>query len=705
MKRFHADDMKHITYVSWPMISADASLSACVKYHGDEATGDFPSKVCVIDSASGDEVYVTEDGHSEKQPFFCGSELFFLSDESGEWQVWSCSIGQNENSARRQVTTLRHGVNRYAVSSDGTGIAYEATLWPEEITEGTWNREMGPEEKTAWNEELDWRPYVATELVYKMDEWYGMRKGEYSHIGICDAYGSCARILDSDGVEVIYPAWSPDGQAIACMAYPHDGAKGRQAEAFYAELHAKCDEAVSGKYRGEFRQLTDGIGIYADHAPLFTDDGQTVIAGAYPSFDDYSTIELPVGIDINTGETRYIIDEDSDEICHGVHPVALGRSEFGDNAYYMTVKGGYLYFQSFNMGRGGVYRVSLEDNKAIEKMYGEGDVHSFAISDDGTIACTIGSFYEPPELYAGGRRVTFSNDWLSEYELGEVQAFTAKSRDGEADIQYWICYPPDYDPEAKYPAVLDAKGGPETCYGESFWHEFQSLASEGLVVLYGNPRGSVGYGRKFNSDIICWKTPAMEDHLAIVDDAIARGIVDPAHVGVTGGSYGGYMTIKLIGRTDAFTAAVAQRALANPVTSYGTGDMGFVSAGGSVSDDFRMYDYLVDRAKDNSITHVDDMKTPLLILHASHDFRCGFEQAEQIFIPMKERNPEIPLRLVRFPGENHGLTRTGKLHYQIRHLRELVGWFRKYLIDEPWERVDTGAKYNLACLENGADHE
>ena len=118
----------------------------------------------------------------------------------------------------------------------------------------------------------------------------------------------------------------------------------------------------------------------------------------------------------------------------------------------------------------------------------------------------------------------------------------------------------------------------------------------------------MGYGRKFNGDIICWKDGAMEDHLAIFDAAIEEYPIDTDRLGFTGGSYGGYMTMKLLGRTDTFTAAVAQRALANPVTSYGTGDMGFISSR-PVPGDFKMRDYLVDRAEGNIISYVDNMKT------------------------------------------------------------------------------------------------
>ena len=170
--------------------------------------------------------------------------------------------------------------------------------------------------------------------------------------------------------------------------------------------------------------------------------------------------------------------------------------------------------------------------------------------------------------------------------------------------------------------------------------------------------------------------------MQFVEDAISKGFIDEKRVGVTGGSYGGYMTNKLIGRTKVFAAAVTQRCLANTATSYGTGDMGFVSSR-PIPKHFHMLDYLEDRARGNIISYIDHFKVPLLILHAYQDYRCGFEQAEQVFIPMKERNPEIPCRMVMFPNENHGMTRNGKLYHQVRHLQEMTNWFVKYLIEEP----------------------
>lgn len=700
MKRFKAEDLPKITYVSWPAISHDGKYSACVKYKGEEETGGFPSAIHLINNETGEEYRLTDKGHSEKMPVFLRNSdmMLFLSDESGEWQVWSrdidCSSG-DQGGTSKQLTHLRHGVIRYDVSEATQKITFEALLWPQEVSDGSWFSEMDPEEKKAWEEKIEWTPYVASDLIYKMDDWFGMRKGEFSHIGYQDllsAEGGETHdpvIVDTKGKEAVYPAWSHDGKKLAFHCYIYGGAKGRNAEV--AVFDTETEELIT---------VTKDIGIYADHMPLWTADDNSVIACGFPQFDDYSTLRRPYCIDTASLEYTSLISSENGTDRYDVDPAPAGRTERADYRSFMTLdrEGKKLYFRSFREGSGIVCSVSMADPARIEIELEGRDIYAFALSGKGDIAYTEAGYYEPADLYymshegRGSGRLTHSNDWLGEYSLGEVREGVTKSRDGETDLQYWIVTPPGFDPEAKYPAVYDAKGGPETCYGRSFWHEFQTLAAKDIVVIYGNPRGSVGYGRAFNKDAVCWGDKAMLDHLTIIDAAIAEGYIDTEHLGFTGGSYGGYMTMKLIGRTDTFTAAVAQRALANPVTSYGTGDMGFISSG-EIPEDFTMMEYLKDRGRNNIISYVDEMKTPLLILHASDDYRCGFEQAEQIFIPMHERNPEIPLRLVRFPGENHGLTRMGRLHSQMRHLKELSAWFRRYLVDEPWKRIDTGAKY------------
>ena len=138
------------------------------------------------------------------------------------------------------------------------------------------------------------------------------------------------------------------------------------------------------------------------------------------------------------------------------------------------------------------------------------------------------------------------------------------------------------------------------------------------------------------------------------------------------------MTCKIIMMTDRFKAAVGQRVFVNKATSYGTSDMGFYSMSMDPSK-VNIERCLIERARTSIIKDMDKIKTPLLLLHGYKDYRCSFEQSEQMFISMHERRKDVPVRLVMFPGENHNVSRTGLLHHQQKHVQEMVDWFNRFL--------------------------
>lgn len=668
-KAFTADSLPMLRYLSRPSISSDGRLLACVESTGDADSGEFSSRILLYERSSKRKLsWDAAEGEPRRQPLFAsGGKLFYLSNLSGEWQLYLLELGSMES---RRLTSARHGVIRYSASDSGDKIAFETTLWPEEVENGCEFTEMSSDERAAWERELDMRPYYATTLTYKQDKWFGMRKGEFSHICTVDLSGA-QRLIDTSGMEATWPAVSHDGSTIAFYGFPHDGARGQQAELML------CNFDGSG-----MQTLTENLGIYDDHFPQFAHDGKHVVCGVYPPYEDGSTLMMPCRVSLDGGAHEYLLRDGDESLCHGLSCMVANRTEYGDAAQYffLTDDDRYLYFLSSFAGVSNVYRVNIETGGSIEKVIpGESDIQAFSMTGSaGSFAYLMADETRPAELFCDGIQLTDVNGWLREYALGKVEECWCTGRDGHTRLQYYLVYPVDYEPGKRVPTVLYVKGGPETVYHKSFWHQFQALANRGFAVICGNHRGSVGFGRAFCADFVCWKNEAMEDLLDMVDDAVARGVADPEHLGVTGGSYGGYMTNKLIGRTKLFSAAVSQRSLVNPATSYGTGDMGFISSH-PVPENFSMLAYLEDRARGNIISYIDNMKTPLLILHSFQDYRCSFEQAEQLFIPMKERNPEVPIRFVAFPGENHNLTRSGKLYHQQRHLSELLDWFDRYL--------------------------
>ncbi len=665
---FTPDDLKRIRYLSWPALSPNGKLIAFVEKLGREEDGSFPPVVRVVERATGKQVYQTPEGMQEQQPLFLTDDtLTLLCHASGEYQLWVRHLPTGEG---RQVTHLRHGVVRYRTAA-GKAV-FEATVYPGEAESGDIFREMTAEEKAAWLEELDYTPYVATDLIDKMDEWYGMRKGEISRIGVCAMDGSNACILPLKGMECIYPAISPDGQRLCFYGMPYRGAKGYNKELFTCRVDGS-----------DLQQLTRDVMLFGSGTPLFTPDGTAAIALAYHVNEGGGFTSMPYRVPLDGISPSPMLDTGDESLCEGAGEMVVGRAENGENNNTLFVIGQRLWFQGGYKGRNNLYSVSLTDPKDIRlEKKGQTDLQSFGMNAAGDLAVMQGTTRQPAELYADDRPLTDENGWLKDYAQGRLEEKWIPSRDGKAQLHYWLLHPVEEVPGKRYPAVLDVHGGPTVTYGDTWWHEFHALSAAGFAVIYGDPRGSVGYGRDFLKRGLCWKQEAMDDLMAMCDDAVASGLVDGKRIGITGGSYGGYMVVKMIGSNDYFACAVAQRALINLATSYGTGDMGFVSEDGSVPKDFTMLKYLSDRARNSNIRRVDNIKVPTLILHASNDYRCTFEQAEQLFIAMKERRPEVPVRLVRFPGENHALTRTGKMHHQVRHLQEMVDWFVKYLKKE-----------------------
>ena len=702
-KKFQKNDLERLRYLSWPALAEDGKKAAWVTRKGNREDGIYRGEIDILDLKNRSRIHIGGKG-TRKQPRFLkdSNYLLYLSDETGYFQIYI----QNLNTgAAYQLTTLRCGVVRYDLNEEENHLAFEAVVWPEMVSEGTVFREMDEEERTLWEADLEYRPYYAEDLTYKMDEWSGMRKGEYSHIGVVKLHmGAIKQKLekpfadskalrkendflvrqylfsDFADMEAVFPSWSHDGTMIAFYGYPYHGAKGREAELFVCMIDGT-----------KLQRLTENIGLYPDHAPLFTPDDKELICMGFPTFEDGSCIMLPYRVPLEEKGAVALLpvgmneEENEIRVCHGVAPMIAGRTEMGENPRYFRISedGQWLYFLSGMHGKTGIYRAMLTDPKVTEKIFPEGenagkDILSFTFNDRQEVLWLGADAYHPAELFWGKERLTFENQWLEDYELGKVEEVWTKSRDQKAELQWFLVHPAGEKADESHPGVLYIKGGPTTMYTDTFWHEFQALSGAGFTVIYGNPRGSVGFGREFCKDGICWRDEAMNDLEDMVLDGVKRGYVNLKSLGVTGGSYGGYMTNKLLGRTELFRAGVTQRCLVNPASSYGTGDMGFVSAG-KIPENFRMLDYLTDRAKGNPLTFIDQFRVPLLILHGMKDYRCGFEQAEQLFTAMKERHPDIPVRLVAFPGENHGVSREGKLYHQICHLSEMVNWFVKYL--------------------------
>ena len=245
------------------------------------------------------------------------------------------------------------------------------------------------------------------------------------------------------------------------------------------------------------------------------------------------------------------------------------------------------------------------------------------------------------------------------------------------EIEGWVLKPVDYDETKTYPAILDIHGGPKTVFGEVFYHEMQVWANMGYFVFFCNPRGGDGRGNAFADIRGKYGTIDYDDLMKFTDVVLEKYPIKADRVGVTGGSYGGYMTNWIIGHTDRFRCAASQRSIANWISKFGTTDIGYYfNADQNASTPWINQEKLWWHSP---MKYADKVKTPTLFIHSEEDYRCWLAEGIQMFTALKYHGVEA--RLCMFRGENHELSRSGKPKHRIRRLEEMTNWFEKYLKD------------------------
>ncbi|PYM17966.1 MAG: hypothetical protein DMD81_07215 [Candidatus Rokuibacteriota bacterium] len=313
-------------------------------------------------------------------------------------------------------------------------------------------------------------------------------------------------------------------------------------------------------------------------------------------------------------------------------------------------------------------------------------------SPDGVrLAFTASDPTSPAQLFVanadgtGERQLTDLNrEWKSEVALSEPERVRFTRAGFEIDV--WVMKPFGFEPGRRYPALLNVHGGPHTQYGHVFFDEFQVYAGAGYGVIFANPRGSQGYGEKFTRAVVGdWGGGDFDDVMAAVDVTLARfDWIDPERLGILGGSYGGFLTSWAVGHTSRFKAACSERAVNNQLTMFGTSDIGpwFQPAqvgGGMPWDDPARW---VERSP---LTYAKQVTTPLLIIHSEDDLRCPIGEAEQLFTALKKLGKDV--RFVRFPDENHELSRSGRPRHRLARFEFILEWFDAHL--KPERRGDS----------------
>jgi dipeptidyl aminopeptidase/acylaminoacyl peptidase len=324
-------------------------------------------------------------------------------------------------------------------------------------------------------------------------------------------------------------------------------------------------------------------------------------------------------------------------------------------------------------GTVGMIQAQVANGTVLPLVHGRRCVTSYSVANT-TLAFTAAEPHRPAEVYVrtalGEHQVTALNaDWCATVELPKPDHFTVCADGGEIDA--WVMRPAGFAPGRRYPTLVNIHGGPFVQYGWTFFDEFQVQTGAGYAVLFCNPRGSSGREDAFARAIVgCPGEPDSADVLAMLDEALRRyDFLDPTRLGLIGGSYGGYLAGWIVGHTDRFAAAVPERGLYNRYSKDGTSDI------------WSGYTYLRAHQWENPwlywryspIAYVQNIRTPLLILHSEEDLRCPIAQAEQLFTALKQMRREV--RFVPFSGENYELSHSGKPSHRVQRFGYILDRF------------------------------
>ena len=621
---------------------------------------------------------------SDSQPAWSpdGTQLAFVRKHEDKSQIWILPLRGGEAFL---LTSAEHGASSPQWSPDGTSILFSSSL-PADKIEGTpdWDyerpaREFGDtfpldkeadttnlspdgnlKDKRAWlahNAKKD-NPKVITRLDFQGELGID-NKLSFQHLFTINPNpGAKAAQLTTGYQSYRNPSWSPDGKRIVCSSFAYSQMPDR-------EINSDLWVVMADGSGSQLIMSMEGMRL---NSPQYSPNGQQ-IAFTGSTLDKFTFAQTELGVCNVDGTDTELLTLDFDK--------GIGNIQWDNDSEE-------IYFTASTQGYQPLYSISAKGSKAKLVLGEELGIRDYAHSE-GVIVFAATQVSNPWELYLSddrgrnNQKLTHLNSgWLADKQIVQPQSFTIESNG--RDIEYWFMEPVDRKVGAKYPVVLEMHGGPSAMWGPgefSMWHEFQLLCSWGYAVVYANPIGSSGYGNEFRSaNFQNWGKGPTDDVLAALDAAIAdHDWIDKDQQFLTGGSYAGYLTAWIVSQTSRFDAAVAQRGVYELEFFFGEGN-----AWRLAPDHFGGYPW--EEEARNSMqanspqTYVNQIKTPLLIIHSDLDLRTGVRQSELLYRSLKVL--ERPVEYVRYPGEGHELSRSGNPLRRMDRLNRIVEFFERY---------------------------
>lgn len=437
---------------------------------------------------------------------------------------------------------------------------------------------------------------------------------------------------------------------------------------------------------GEVERLTQSRGPI--RSVTYSPDGEFLAWIGHQESPQYGT-ESIWATSLKTGESHQVVlefDRPTGVLSKG-DVAAIGPSDRprfsqdGTTLYFLAQDGGPTHLYSVDFPRGVPKRLTGDGALCIS---------GFSVSDNGQVLFVSSTPSHPEEGYllagTGVRQLSYFNQkFVEEVDLAQAERIVFDGADN-LPVEGWLMLPPEASGSAApHPLVLYIHGGPHGAFGSAFSFRVQALCGAGFAVLYVNPRGSQAYGTDFAASVIGdWGGKDYIDIMNAVDKVVAEGYADGERLGVTGYSYGGFMTTWTIGHTTRFRAAAAGGCVSNLISFHGTSDIG--KNWGPTEHLANVYDGFQELWQHSPLAYVQNVTTPTLLYHAEGDDRCPISQSEEYFTALRDLGKEAVF--VRYPGGSHGYGTFGKPSYRIDTNQRLVEWFQQKLLGEGANAAD-----------------
>ena len=640
------DDLALLRIPGVPAVSPDGRMAVVAVSRLDLTADEYRGQLWAVPTDGSAPARPLTSGGRDSAPAFSpdGRGLAFL--RAGKGERPQVHVLPTAGGTARRLTDHRLGAGTPVWAPDSRRLAYVARV-PEQGRYGTVEG-VGPEAEP---------PRLITTLKYREDNlgFVADRPSQVFVLDLPDDDDSVTlpepRQLTTGDADCTDVAWSPDGRELA----------------FVSARHADADrDLVTDVYAipaggGDPRRITDGRGSCSK--PAFDPGGRWIYLTAVPDLGS-------AGIDfVARNETLCRVAVEGGPLEVLLDPEEHHR---GDETPTTLVADDAVLFGVQRRGAVELLRVPRDGGEPVALVDGPFTVRGVGFGG-GVVVATVGHDRSAGELIAitpGRRRLItgFGRALGATGRVHPMQERTARAPDGYP-VHGWVTVP---DGPGPHPVLLTVHGGPFSQYGWTLFDETQTYVSAGYAVVQCNPRGSSGYGQEHGRAIQGdWGNLDAADVLAFLDAALEDPALDAERVGLMGGSYGGYMTTLLLGRTTRFAAAISERAFNDPVSFVGSSDIGWYFPDQYLGTDPGRV------AAQSPMTTVGAITTPTLVVHSEEDWRCPVEQGVRLYVDLKRRG--VPTELLLFPGEGHELSRSGRPRHRLARLEHVLRWWARWL--------------------------